>query len=200
MGNEHGAEAQGELREGNAILGAEEIDNHPVVGGKFIPQAKHRHKQHAQGDSRDNIRIHHGDVVHIQQHGAGTPAHGVEAHRGEGSRSSGNHGSQGRHQQSGVDALDNGPVMEQLLIPAQGEALPHHVAVAGVEGKYNHQQDRGIQEQENQPHEDPAAQTAFFFHRTTACSSPSPKRFIIHMQMMTITIITSAMALPKWGL
>ena len=37
-------------------------------------------------------------------------------------------------------------------------------------------------------------------HIITACSSPSPKRFMTTMQMTTITIITSEMAAPSWGL
>ena len=63
--------------------------------------------------------------------------------------------------------------------------------------KIDNQQDGGVEEQKHQEHEDPASDTALFFHSTTACSSPSPKRFIIHMQTMTMIIIIRAMALPR---
>lgn len=38
------------------------------------------------------------------------------------------------------------------------------------------------------------------FHSITACSSPSPKRFITSIHTTTMAIITSAIAAPSWGL
>ena len=48
--------------------------------------------------------------------------------------------------------------------------------------------------------EQAVAQIGFLFHGITACSSPSPKRFITHIHATTMTIITRAMAEPRWGL
>ena len=44
------------------------------------------------------------------------------------------------------------------------------------------------------------ADAMILFHSITACSSPSPKWFMTHMQTTTMTIITRAIALPRWGL
>ena len=79
----------------------------------------------------------------------------------------------------------------------EGEALPDHVAVAGVKGKDDQQHDRGVEEHEHQRHKQAVQKRIILLHIITACSSPSPKRFMTTMQMTTITIITREMAAPR---
>ena len=61
--------------------------------------------------------------------------------------------------------------------------------------------DGGVEEHEHQHHKQAVQRRMLsLFHIITACSSPSPKRFMTTMQMTTITIITREMAAPSWGL
>ena len=202
MGNEQGAKAQGQLVEGDPVLGAEEVNDEPIVGGQVVPAAEGGHKEQAHGHTGDDVGVHHGNVVDGEQRLPELPAHGVQANGAEGAHHRGNEGGQHRHQQGVVHTLDNQLILEQLGIPPQGEALPHHAGVCGVEGVENEQQNGGIEEEEHHTDEDAVAQAVFLVqtHSITACSSPSPKRFIIHMQATTMTIITRAMAEPRCGL
>ena len=86
---------------------------------------------------------------------------------------------------------------EELRVPMEGEALPDHVAVAGVKGKDDQQHDGRIEEHEHQRHKQAVQKRIVLLHIITACSSPSPKRFMTTMQMTTITIITREMAAPR---
>ena len=90
--------------------------------------------------------------------------------------------------------------MEQLCIPVKGKAFPDHVAVAGIEGKDDQQHDGRIEEQKRKQHEQAVKKRIVLFHIITACSSPSPKRFITAMQITTIIIMTREIAAPSWGL
>ena len=118
----------------------------------------------------------------------------------KGARHSGNQRGKHGYQQRGIDTLHNEAVLEQLRIPVQGEALPHRAAVAGIEGEDDENENRRIQEYEYQRHEDAVSQQMLPFHSITACSSPSPKRFITSIHTTTMAIITSAIAAPSWGL
>ena len=89
--------------------------------------------------------------------------------------------------------------MEQLYIPVQGEATPDPIALGGVEGKDDEQDDGGVQENVHQQGKYPGG-NAMLSHSTATPSSPSPKRFIMAIRISTITIITRAMAEPRWGL
>ena len=87
---------------------------------------------------------------------------------------------------------------EELRVPMEGEALPDHVAVAGVKGKDDQQHDGRVEEHEHQRHKQAVQKRIIILlHIITACSSPSPKRFMTTMQMTTITIITREMAAPR---
>ena len=86
------------------------------------------------------------------------------------------------------------------IIPVKGKSLPHSVTLTRIERKDDEQKDWGIQEQEDQAHEQAASGMTRFVHSITACSSPSPKWFITTMQATTTTIITIEMAAPRWGL
>ena len=86
---------------------------------------------------------------------------------------------------------------EELRVPMEGEALPDHVAVAGVKGKDDQQHDGRVEEHEHQRHKQAVQKRIVLLHIITACSSPSPKRFMTTMQMTTITIITREMAAPR---
>ncbi len=71
--------------------------------------------------------------------------------------------------------------LEKGLVPLQGEALPDHVAVAGVKGKDDQDDDGGIEKQEHQRHQQPVAKSDSGSVSTASpppISSPSPKRFI----------------------
>ena len=74
-------------------------------------------KQH-QGNTGDDIRVHHGDVVDGHQRIPDPAAHGVKADGGEGSGHSGDDGCQQGHQQGGVHALHDDPVAEELRVPS----------------------------------------------------------------------------------
>ncbi len=61
-------------------------------------------------------------------------------------------------------------------------------------------QNGGVEEQKDQRHEEAAEERRrVSAHSITACSSPSPKRFMIDIQTTTITIITRAMARAQVG-
>ena len=91
------------------------------------------------------------------------------------------------------------PVLEELVVPVQGEAAPHGVGLGVVEGEDDEHEDGGVEEEEHQYQEQPG-EDSVLFHRTTASPSPSPKRFMIPMLTRTMTIITREMAEPRWGL
>ena len=81
------------------------------------------------------------------------------------------------------------PFHTTLLLPALKEKT-----MSRKMGAYRKKKD--------QEHEQPVEETVFLLqaHSITACSSPSPKWFMTHMQAITMSIITRAMALPRWGL
>ena len=166
--------------------------------GKGLPQAEKGHEQQTHGDAGDDLRIHDGNVVH--RHQGRAPPHTGQANGCKGARHSGNQRGKHGYQQRGIDTLHNEAVLEQLRIPVQGEALPHRAAVAGIEGEDDENENRRIQEYEYQRHEDAVSQQMLPFHSITACSSPSPKRFITSIHTTTMAIITSAIAAPSWGL
>ena len=67
-----------------------------------------------------------------------------------------------------------------------------------IEREDNQQNNRSVEKQEYQNHEYPVKQRIVpFIHSITACSSPSPKRFITTMQITTMTIMTREMAAPR---
>ena len=123
--------------------------------------------------------------------------HGVQADGGEGAR----HGSDDRRQdgdcQGGVEGVQDQVIPKQLPIPVQGKAGPYRAAAGVVEGKDDEYQNGGVKEHKDQRHGEAAEERGGTAHSITACSSPSPKRFITDMQMTTITIITSATAEPR---
>ena len=190
MGDEQGSKALVEPGSGEPVGLL-----HP--GYKAVPGPKGCHKEQTQAHTGDNIRIHHGDVVDGEQRIAPAALHIVKADGSEGACHSSNESGQHRNQQGGVDALHDQPILEELYVPFQGEALPYRAAVARIKGEDDQQQDGGVQKQKHQSHEQAAAEGIFLVHSSIASSSPSPKRFITYMQMMTMTIITRAMALPR---
>lgn len=141
-----------------------------------------------------------GMLFTVIQGRAPPPPHTGQANGCKGARHSGNQRGKHGYQQRGIDTLHNEAVLEQLRIPVQGEALPHRAAVAGIEGEDDENENRRIQEYEYQRHEDAVSQQMLPFHSITACSSPSPKRFITSIHTTTMAIITSAIAAPSWGL
>ena len=194
MGDEQRAEAQGQAGgQLHKVLRAVE------PGREVGPEGEKRHKEQTHGDAGDDIGVHHGDVVDGVQHAAGAPAEAEKADGREGAGGGGDGGGQQGDQQGGVHALHDEPVRKELLIPVQGKTAPDDVAVALVEGKDDEQEDGGVQEQKHQGHEK-AVEGGILSHSITACSSPSPKRFMTHMQTTTMTIITREMAAPSWGL
>ena len=64
----------------------------------------------------------------------------MAASTGNGGNDSGKQG----HKQRGVNTLHDQAVVKEFLVPAQGEALPHGVALAGVEGEDNKNEDRRV--------------------------------------------------------
>ena len=191
MGDEQCPEAHGQ------VGGEPEQPQRVEPGGEAAPTAEKRHEQQAHGNTGDDIRVHHGDVVDGHQRIPDPAAHGIEADGGEGPGHGGDHGGQQGDQQGSIHALHDEPVAEQLGVPVQGKALPDHVAVACVEGKDDQQDDGGVEKHEHQHHKQAAEKRIVLFHIITACSSPSPKRFMTTMQMTTITIITREMAAPR---
>ena len=196
MGDQQCAEAHGQaLRQHHQRLPR----IHPP--GESAPAVEEHHEQQAQADAGDDIRIHHGDVVDGVHRRTTAAAHGVQADGGEGAGDGRHDGGQQRHQQRGIDAVHNEPVGEKGLVPLQGEALPHAGAGTGVEGKDDQDDDGCIEKQEHQRHQQPVAKAILgAAHSFTACSSPSPKRFITSIHTSTMIIITSEMAAPSWGL
>ena len=59
--------------------------------GKRTPAVEEHHKQQAQTHARDNIGVHHGDVVHSHEHAALFAAHGVEPDGGKRARKGRDH-------------------------------------------------------------------------------------------------------------
>ena len=191
MGDQQGAEAHGQP--GGEPEQAQRVE----PGRKAAPAVEESDEQQAQGYAGDDVRVHHGDVVHGHQRLPDLAAHGVEADGGKGSGHGGDHGGQQRHQQGGVYALHNEPVVQQLAVPFQREALPDHVALACVEGKNDEQDDGRVQKHEHQHHKQAVQERIVLVHIITACSSPSPKRFMTTMQMTTMIIITREIAAPS---
>ena len=195
MGDKQRAEAHGQPGgQLDKALQAVEPD------GKVAPEVEKRHKEQTQGHAGDDVGIHHGDVVDGHQRVPDAPAHGIKTDGGKGAGYGGDDGREQGDQKRGIDALHDQPVPEELFIPLQGETLPDGIAVAGVEGKDDEQHDGSVQKDEHQSHEHTAEKGIGPFHSITACSSPSPKRFITTMHTTTISIITSEMAAPSWGL
>ena len=170
--------------------------------GNGAPAVKHYHEQQAQTYARDNIGVHHGDVVHRRQGIACLAAHTVEADGGKRTAHGGDDGGKEGDKQRNIHAVHNETVVQKLGIPVEREALPHGGAVSFVEGENNQDEDGGIEEQTHQQHQQAIARVVLLTsdHSITACSSPSPKRFITSMQMTTTAIITKEMAAPSWGL
>ena len=195
MGNQQGSKAQGQpLGEDNEALDA--VEPH----GKVPPEGEKGHEKQAHGHAGYNIGVHHGDVVHRVQNRPGPPPEAVKPDGGKGARRGGDGRGQQGDQQRGVHAAHDEPVLEEGFVPVQGKAGPDDVAVALIKGKDNQQKNGRVEEQEDQGHQGPAAQAVLSFHSITACSSPSPKRFMTTMQTTTMTIITREMAAPSWGL
>ena len=197
VGDEQRAEAQGQpLRQRHQGLPA--VD----PAGERAPAVEEHHEQQTQADAGDDVRVHHGDVVDGHQRLPGLAAHGVEADGSKRAGHGGDDGGQQGHQQRGIDAVHDEPVLQQLGVPVEGEALPHAGAVAGVEGEHDEDDDGRIEEQAHQDHQNAVADGVAFSlsHSITACSSPSPKRFMTSIQITTTTIITREMAAPSWGL
>ena len=165
-------------------------------GCELAPQTKERHKEQTHGDAGYDIGVHHGNVVNRGQEIAVTAAQGVEADGCECARK----GSDQRDQQGGIDTPHDQTVMEQLLVPVQGEACPDGVTAAFVERKDDQQQNGSVQEQEYQSGKRSVERRVFPFHSITACSSPSPKRFMTTMHTTTMIIMTREMAAPRCGL
>ena len=197
VGNQQRAEAHGQLfgQHHGALPGVD-------PPGKAAPPVEEHHKQQRQADAGDNIGVHHGDVVHRHQRVPPSAAHGVKADGGKGARDGGDHRGQQAHQQRDVHAAHDDLVVEQLSVPVEGEALPHAGAGALVKGENNQDKDGRIQEQRHQRHQKAVEKPVglLSLHSITACSSPSPKRFITSMHTTTMIIITRLMAAPSWGL
>ena len=197
VGDQQRTEAHGQpLRQHDERLPA--VD----PSGKCAPAVEEHHKQQAQADARDDIGVHHGDIIDGQQAVAGLAAHTVKADGGKSAGDGGDDCSQQGHQQRDIHAVHDETILEQLRVPVEGKALPHTGAGTGVEGKHDQDDDGGVQKQARQDHQQAVACGigAALSHSITACSSPSPKRFITSIQMTTMIIITSEMAAPSWGL
>ena len=194
MGDQHGAEAQVQL--------LRQLEPERFVGpvGEVTPQIEEGHKEQAEGDAGDDLRVDHGDVIHRHQRSAPALSHVVEADGGKGARDGGDDGCQDRDSQGGIQGVQDHLIVEQLVIPIQGEAGPYGAAFGVVEGKDNQNEDGGIKEEKDQSGHQAAEQRWFPIHSITACSSPSPKRFITVIQTTTTSIITRATAEPSWGL
>ena len=167
MGQQQGGKAQhqpvGQLH--RALDGVE-------PPGEGPPALKEGHEKQAQGYAGDDVGVHHGDVVHREQGVPLFPAQAVQADGGKGARRGGDGGGQQRNQQGGVDALHNQPVLEQLIVPVEGEPPPHGAAVPGVEGEHDEQENGQIQKQEGQADKEAAADTVFCFTGTRPPSWP----------------------------
>ena len=191
MGDEQRPEAHGQ------VGGEPEQPQRVEPGGEAAPTAEKRHEQQAHGNTGDDIRVHHGDVVDGHQGVTNFAAHGIEADGGEGAGHGGDEGGQDGDGERRTQGAQNFAVLEQLPVPVQGEAGPDGAALAAVEGEYDQYENGGVQKEEDQGHEQAASDTAFVSHSMTAVSSPSPNRFMTTMQMTTITIITREMAAPR---
>ena len=194
VGDEQGGEAQGEPG-GQHQQGLDRVEPE----GEVLPQGEEGHEKQAHGNAGDDVGVHHGDVVYCGEGVPGAPAQAVEADGGKGAGDGGDHRGQQRHQKGGVEASHDDPVLKQLPVPVEGKAPPDYVTVILVEGEDDEQNDGGVEKEEDQERKK-TAEGGVFLHSTTACSSPSPKRFITHIQSTTMTIITRAMAAPSWGL
>ena len=128
--------------------------------------------------------------------------HVVEANGGEGARHGGDDRGQDGDCQGGVEGVqDAGHPEAAPRYQSRVEAVPYASwLLESLKEKTMSTQNGGVEEQKDQRHEEAAEREAVRAHSITACSSPSPKRFMIAMQTSTMTIITSAMAEPRWGL
>ena len=79
-----------------------------------------------------------GETAHAKATGSGGAGDG------------GNHRGQQTYQQGGVYASHDEPVVEQLSVPVEGEALPHGGAVSLVEGKDDEHHDGNVKEEEDE--------------------------------------------------
>ena len=111
MGDEQRPKAHGQ------VGGEPEQPQRVEPGGEAAPTAEKRYEQQAHGNTGDDIRVHHGDVVDGHQRIPDPAAHGVKADGGEGPGHSGDDGCQQGHQQGGVHALHDDPVAEELRVP-----------------------------------------------------------------------------------
>ena len=138
----------------------------------------------------------HLDVYKRQhQNGAGTAFHGEETDGCQSAEHSGNDGGQQSNAQGNAKGVDNGFILKQICIPMQRESGPYHAVFRIIKRKNDQHQDRRIQENINQNIIN-SGDSESSVHSSTASSSPSPKRFMIPMQISTTIIIIREIALP----
>ena len=155
------------------------------------------YEQQHQAHAGDDVGIGHGDVVDGHKQVPGPPLHGVEADSRRRAQDRGNQRRQHRHREGGAESAEDLLVLEQLLIPMQGEAGPDRAALGVVEGEDDQHGNGQVQKQEHQYIEYLGDnRIPILHHIITAPSSPSPKRFIMSMAIITSSSIIREMALP----
>ena len=170
-----------------------------LTDGAGVEQADGEDEQEHHRHAGNDIRVGQGDVVHGQADPPAPAAHAEKTDGGGGAQQGGDDRRQHREDQGGAQSPQQAGILKELQIPLEGKALPDPVAPPGVKGEDDEQGDGGVEEQVYQNGKDPGRNPALA-HRTATPSSPSPKRFMTAMHTRTMTIITRAMAEPRWGL
>ena len=118
--------------------------------GLQVEHPRCEHEQQHQGDTGNDVRVHHGDVGD-GHHRAAQPlgTHYVDAHRRQGADDRGQHCGQHGEHQGVAEGLQRAVVAEDLPVPFQGETLHLRRGIAAVEGDEHHHDERRVQEQED---------------------------------------------------
>ena len=160
--------------------------------------AAHGKQQHQRNTGND-FGVDDGEVGHIHHKGTGLAPHAEDADgcRGaqQGRQQRGYHGDE-----EGVGkGLKDDLVVEQFLVPLEGEPGPNTAGFVFIERIDDENEDGRIQEEHDQAHIAPG-EPALFHSSIASLSSPSSNIFIIAMQIRIMTISTIEMAAPRLGL
>ena len=170
----------------------------PEIQGFPLTQktGTHEHKQQAQGNTGNDIRVGHGDVGQAQNHLAHFGLQAVDTHGGQRAECHGNGGGQQGNQNGIAQKTQQVFVPEQLSVLLQCKAFKLGQVLAGVERAYDQHCHGDIEEYENENGQNAVC----LFHMTTPPSSSPPKRFMMPVQTNTRSISTKLSAAPRLGL
>ena len=188
MGHQQGGQAEHVLRQGPA----------QVLVGPGNAILDHHEQQHER-NAGDDLGVDHGHIADVVDDRLAALAHGVDSDGRSSAHHGGDHrGDEGHHKAQAQGAQDHF-VVEQALIPLEGEACKDGAAFALVEAEHRHHGDGHIHEgeQQNEIHPLQSAKMRLFHYMTPSTPSLLPLVLVRLMHKSTMTISTRLMALPR---